>query len=233
MNTKMSILQARAALALALEHNHAWATWAMMPMLGRMCLACGRAGAHAPTCWAKKRDEELVQLNEAGVTEYTKAFYAIPREAAGLLARMNLQQIEEAVWPTCGPIGGITAPAVDANGHVVHTTTSGRMKWRISPMGEVEVGIYRPMQGCVASAVVSLGREVKIETNGHIGERHVDALARALMALADGEQVRESLKRVPYVQDEVLWYLDQGMDLAQARQRFIAAAREEFPPLTA
>lgn len=44
----------------------------------------------------------------------------------------------------CGPVPGIDAPSLDADGDVLHVSGSGRLEWTISPTGDTRLAIRRP-----------------------------------------------------------------------------------------
>jgi hypothetical protein len=75
-----------------------------------------------------------------------------------------------------GWLPGLSAPALDDYGNVVHQTATGRTHWSVTPAGSATIEIHRPT-GCVLAAIV-LGNTVEIWRNPSIAchERHVGVL---------------------------------------------------------
>lgn len=87
-----------------------------------------------------------------------------------------------------GPVGwGITAPAPDEDGDLVHTTGSGRLSWLIEPSGDTYIRVSRPGELVVFAVSIRDGQVIPAEwTRTELVDtrsRHLWAAREAVTAL--------------------------------------------------
>lgn len=71
--------------------------------------------------------------------------------------------------------GGVV-PQLDEQGHIVHATQTGRLRWSIGPNGSIEIGVYRP--SVLERAYRATKNESPADFRPAVDEAHAQAMAQ-------------------------------------------------------
>jgi hypothetical protein len=171
--------QYQRTLALALAHRHAWALATQPP----------------PVSWDEPFDveaaldgdrDELLRHRD-GLREMQEH---LRREVAqGSVTLMTLHFLTDIdAYFNAGREQGITKPVLDQRGEVIHTTSTGRLRWQVSRDGTVRLEVTRPHP----DRAVLDGNDPA--ARAAVLERHAGLMAHARAVGA--EQRRELQKRL-------------------------------------
>jgi hypothetical protein len=178
---QLTPIQFNIAHALALEFGHAWAI--ALAQSSERTAEQKRTEGEAAEASADDRAPlyrylDAARIVAAGAERGTVSLWAITEAADAYHVAFSFER-------------GIMAPSLAA-GSVVHTTTTGRLSWAVSPEGNVTLEVWRPGPGGrhdrrkVLAVYVAQGDAqnptARAWIAGPFEQRHVSALVQALEA---------------------------------------------------
>lgn len=202
--------QWRAALALAEEHKHDWAAWALGDFARAHAIEAERARIKEEderrievVClaqgWAACPDLSLaLRVTRRRVEEFSRSIEAVP------LAEIPASW-EEARRAFFEAASRFTQREVGIVPSWRHITSTGRLSWEVDTNGMVHFAVARPTGVVIRCVATSCGKVTTLTTHGVYGERHIDSLGTALWALAgknwDGPPPTSKLRTMPGYDD--------------------------------